>query len=106
MVGRYLDMVETEVRFLCERPKESMDANKLKVLREIGYAIQKTCGNCLHATFPSNDWGTCGIWTYQHEKHTGDVRELSINKDGVCPHHEVDEASSVVLGAFREFLGQ
>ena len=82
-----------------------MDANKLKVLREIGYKVQRTCGNCSHSRFPNDDWGTCGVWSYQHLKHSTDVRDLSIHRDGVCGHHEYDEAATVVLGAYREFVG-
>ena len=79
-----------------------MDNNKLKVLREIGYRIMPTCGDCVWAEFPQDDWGTCGLHDYQHEKHTGEKRQLSIHKSGNCPQFEV--ATLAHLSHFAEFF--
>lgn len=80
-----------------------MDANKLTVLREIGYEIKRTCGTCASASFPQNDWGTCSRFTYHHSKH-GDLRAMSINRYGTCSDHEMKDVEKYVLGAFEEFL--
>lgn len=77
-----------------------MDANKLIMLRAIGYKINKCCGLCKHGTFPNNNWGTCKIHKYKHIKHTGEERELSINKFGYCNSY----FSECELGSFSEFL--
>lgn len=81
-----------------------MDANKLKVLQALPYQIQKVCGLCKHGVFPLNDWGTCGVYEYTHEKHTGEPRKLSILKYGSCPSFEAYESQVQGLGAYQEFL--
>lgn len=81
-----------------------MDQNKLEVLRSIGYTIPGTCGLCKHGVFPQNEWGTCSVQEYQHKKHTGDPRKLSIVKSGSCSLFEKDETKIAVLGAFKEFV--
>lgn len=81
-----------------------MDANKLKVLRDLDYKVQKTCGLCAHGVFPNNDWGTCQKHEYQHEKHTGDARKLSIVRYGSCAEFEQYDQSGATLGAYQEFL--
>ena len=81
-----------------------MDANKLKVLRDLPYSIQKTCGLCVHGVFPSNDWGTCQAHTYDHLKHTGEARQLSIFRYGSCPSFKLHEPLLTTIGAFKEFL--
>jgi hypothetical protein len=68
-----------------------MDANKLKKLKEIKYQIRKCCGTCKHANFPANDWSTCQFHTYQHQKHTVEMRNLSVNSYGYCPSFEWSE---------------
>lgn len=79
-----------------------MDANKLKVLRELGYRILPTCSNCVHSFFRQDEWGTCDANTYQHEKHTGDRRQLSIHESGTCPKFEMSTVAH--LGRFAEFF--
>jgi len=81
-----------------------MDKNKLTELRDIGYTIPKTCGLCVHGTFPNDDWGTCAAHTYNHLKHSDTKRHLSIVKSGACSKFELDEAQAARLGAYREFL--
>lgn len=65
-----------------------MDKNKLNVLREIGYRVHTTCGLCTHADISSDGWGTCGLHHYDHLKHVGQPRSLSINQFGSCPKWE------------------
>lgn len=81
-----------------------MDATKLKVLRDLDYKVQKTCGLCIHGVFPVNDWGTCQKHEYQHEKHTGGARKLSIVKYGSCKDFKEYDSSGATLGAYQEFL--
>jgi len=83
-----------------------MDANKLKVLRELPYSIHKVCGLCIHGDFKLSDWGVCHKAEYVHEKHTGEPRFLSINQFGVCSSFEPDKTRVERLGAFKEFLEQ
>jgi hypothetical protein len=67
------------------------DQNKLKKLNEIGYQIRPTCGICRFAEFKDkSDWGACFYegHTYQHEKHVGAPRRLSIHRSGYCPSFE------------------
>lgn len=82
-----------------------MDTAKLVVLRTEGYTIPKVCGLCKHSTFPQNDWGTCGVISYEHLKHSGLPRQLSIHKSGSCANRfELDQGEADKLGHFREFL--
>lgn len=79
-----------------------MDANKLTVLREVGYKINRCCGLCKHGWFPRDDWGTCELTTYEHQKHSGTPRKLSIHKYGRCPKFELKHMTP--LGPFAKFL--
>lgn len=79
-----------------------MDANKLTVLRDVGYKIHKCCGLCVHGWFPKTDFGTCEKNKYEHQKHTGAPRQLSIHKYGYCPKFEVKPKHN--LGTYEEFL--
>lgn len=81
-----------------------MDANKLQVLRDIPYNIPRVCGLCCHGEFPNNDWGTCSRHEYQHRKHTGSPRQLSILRLGSCPSFEESPEKVAGLGAYQEFL--
>ena len=81
-----------------------MDENKLKVLQELPYKIQRVCGICKHGVFPNNDFGTCAKLQYDHKKHTGPSRQLSIFKLGSCPHFELREEATYVMGPYIEFL--
>lgn len=80
------------------------DENKFETLRSLPYVVQKVCGLCKHGVFPNNDWGSCSNTAYQHKKHTGDVRQVSIVKAGSCSNFELDETKATTLGAHREFL--
>jgi len=81
-----------------------MDANKLKVLKEINYQVRKTCGNCKYSRLgTSNQFGTCCLHKYSHLKHSESERELSINAYGYCGKHEWDEqVAPFVLGGFNQ----
>ena len=81
-----------------------MDRNKLKVLRDLGYKVLPTCGLCRHSSFPQNEWGTCSANKYQHLKHTGEMRDLSIHKSGTCPKFHADLALLEKLGGFYELV--
>ena len=81
-----------------------MDANKRLKLADIGYQVQNICMLCKHSTFPLDDWGTCELHMYEHEKHTDTVRKLSIHKAGSCPQFLADEVQMNQLGAFAELL--
>lgn len=82
-----------------------MDANKLKVLQDLPYRIQKTCGLCRHRLFVRDSpWGVCATQTYEHQKHTGAPRQLSIHRSGYCPKFEADPAALNYLEGFRAFF--
>ncbi len=81
-----------------------MDKNKQLKLREIGYRINEGCGVCFHGKFPHNQWGTCDIHTYEHNKHSVERSELSIHKLGSCSEYTADPMIIVQLHAYEEFL--
>jgi hypothetical protein len=83
-----------------------MDANKLKVLREIDFAIAPHCGVYTHADLSSDGWGYCNRHSYQHLKHNEEISRLSVHQMGSCPHFELDHGKAATLGlhAFAEFL--
>jgi len=83
-----------------------MDANKLKVLREINYAIHPSCETCKNSDLSKDGWGYCNVHTYQHRKHSEDTSRLSIHRSGSCNLWEPDENKIAILGlhAFREFI--
>lgn len=81
-----------------------MDANKRLELLRISYEIRGTCGICKHGQFsPGQQFGACAIHTYQHLKHTGDERPLSINAYGRCGKFEMDQEKAR-LGLWEEFV--
>lgn len=84
-----------------------MDANKLKVLRDIKYRINPSCGMCKHGVFRDikDDFGSCMARTYEHLKHTGDTRQLSVHRHGACDTYEIDPAKAARLGPWVEFAG-
>lgn len=80
-----------------------MDPNKLKVLKEIGYEVRPGCGLCKNGNFRGGDyWGTCLIYTYDHEKHSGPPRALSIHKFGACPSFMPKEGVNASIHGFVE----
>jgi len=83
-----------------------MDANKLKVLREIDYKIPTTCETCAASDIGADGWGVCGVHEYKHLKHSELTSFLSVHRSGCCNKHELDENKVAVLGlhAFKEFI--
>lgn len=85
-----------------------MDANKLKVLRDIGYVIRPCCYFCVNfckGQVPG--FGTCKAHQYQHEKHTGGPRDLSVHANGICADgkYEVHPDMTEAMGmAWQEFI--
>jgi len=82
-----------------------MDANKLKVLQEIGYRINPSCETCSHSDLSVDGWGYCGAHEYQHQKHSEESSFLSIHRMGWCTEWEIDKTKLATLGlhAFKEF---
>jgi hypothetical protein len=80
-----------------------VDANKLSRLTEIGYRIGPQCGLCRHGRFTTYDWGSCDRHQYEHGKHTGPARALSIFRGGVCDSgYELDPGRLAALGGFEQ----
>lgn len=84
-----------------------MDTSKLTALRQAGFVIPQTCGLCLHGQFssPTSEFGTCNVLTYDHEKHTGPARHLSVYRHGGCrPLFSLDPEKEKQLGKWAEFI--
>lgn len=82
-----------------------MDENKLTVLNEIEYQINRSCGLCSHGDFAAgSDWGTCRIHHYEHQKHTDELRNLSIHRSGGCPKWIIDPMQQLNLHKFIALL--
>lgn len=79
-----------------------MDANKLEVLVDVGYEISPACGICQYAEL-KGEWGTCNYHEYEHLKHTGPERQLSINRYGSCKDFKPSNIE-MRLGAYLEFF--
>lgn len=89
-----------------------MDANKNKKLEEVGYEIA-ACAMCEHGQFDGESkWGTCGLFTYEHLKHTDATRQLSVHAMGNCPSFTLFERVTAeninrpfsALGPFAKFV--
>jgi len=83
------------------------DPAKFEKLREIGYRIPVTCGTCDDGQFATAQalWGTCGRHLYQHGKHTGPARGVSVYRHGFCPFASVKTPSPAgEYGAHGEFF--
>jgi hypothetical protein len=62
-----------------------MDKNKLAKLEQIGYSFNNCCAICAHGVFrPNTMFGACVLHNYDHLKHTGPTRDLSIHMLGGC----------------------
>ena len=81
-----------------------MDENKRLKLVEIKYEVQRCCGMCVHGDFDGNDFGVCFKHSYQHLKHTGDNRDLSVFKYGSCPDFKMTGQAKTYMHAYTEFL--
>lgn len=80
-----------------------MDANKLKKLQDIDYAINPSCGTCVYSSFPNNDWGLCANHEYNHMKHDG-IHKLSIHRLGSCPKYLISEKKTGDMQHYKEFF--
>jgi len=75
------------------------------MLGEVCYTVRACCEICTHGTFISTSmWGTCAKHTYEHKKHTGKPRQMSINRVGVCKTFDADESKLDRLQSFRNFF--
>lgn len=81
-----------------------MDKNKLKVLQDLDYSIKRTCGNCYHGAFNSMSFGVCLIHKYEHQKHTTEKRQLSVNQYGYCAEHKWKNPFVNFIHGFAEFM--
>lgn len=82
-----------------------MDENKKRRLKEVLYHIPPCCGLCAHGAFrPGQYFGVCGKYTYEHEKHTGPPRQLSISRYGVCMTPELDLQRVQTLEGYAAFV--
>lgn len=82
-----------------------MDQNKLAKLDEIDYRIPALCALCAHGRFVgTDDWGVCTKFTYVHQKHTGEPRELSITRFGSCSEWDPTLVETDKLGVYRVFM--
>ena len=77
-----------------------MDKNKYLKLQEIHYKIYRCCGSCMHANYFNDDWSTCKIHVYNHQKHSESLREMSIFKYGSCSQYVPIRD----LGMWEDFL--
>lgn len=82
------------------------DENKFAMLDEVCYTIRACCDLCVHGTFiaPGAMWGTCAKHTYEHKKHTGKPRQMSISRVGVCKTFEAEGARLLKLQSFQNFF--
>ena len=80
-----------------------MDENKAKKLQEIGFKILPVCGLCKYAAFSDYRWGTCEKHTYEHEKHTGPPRQVSVHFAGTCKDFEAAN-NAARLQKFEQFF--
>lgn len=83
-----------------------MDANKLKVLREVGYKVRQSCETCIHSDLSPDGWGYCNKHRYEHLKHSEKQSRLSIHRSGCCTSYQKNEISLALLAlhAFSEFV--
>jgi len=82
-----------------------MDANKLKVLQEIGYTIVPSCATCQHSDLSRDGWGYCNAHEYEHLKHSEETSRLSVHQLGHCDSWIRDAYKVAALGlhAFKSF---
>jgi hypothetical protein len=79
-----------------------MDKNKLDKLREINYTVKKCCGNCTFSYIKTDKlFGVCKKYNYDHLKHCGESRQLSVNRYGFCLCHVVNEKFVNEIHAYK-----
>jgi len=83
------------------------DVNKFDRLRKVGFRIQECCSLCQSGCFSNGSaWGTCSEHAYEHRKHTGPPRGMSVHIIGWCPSFSISPSrlAKARLGAHEEFL--
>lgn len=83
------------------------DPNKLERLREISYRVQPSCFTCKQGRFvPGSNFGTCQLFDYEHRKHIGERRKLSVHVTGRCWEFKFNEKKKADLerSGFLEFV--
>lgn len=82
-----------------------MDLNKDNKLQEIQYKLYRTCGlcSCFEGTKGAM-FGVCKKQTYQHLKHTGDARQLSVSVFGSCSEFDWDNSKLSQLHGFQKYI--
>lgn len=83
------------------------DPNKLEGLREIAYRVQPSCFTCKQGIFiPGSNFGSCKLFYYEHRKHAGKPRPLSIHVTGRCSSFKFNEKKKADLerSGFLEFV--
>ena len=87
-----------------------MDENKLEVLRAIKYKIRAACGSCQYGKFRGgSDFGVCLLRAYDHRKHAGAPRQLSIYRYGGCGEYAISQLADLELcadGGGEEFAAK
>lgn len=82
-----------------------MDKNKFQELRRVKYRLRPCCGNCEQGQIAKpTDWGLCAIHSYKHGKHTTLIRDLSVNRYGLCGEHRYSQRFLMSVSHFKEFL--
>lgn len=81
-----------------------MDENKRQILKQIGYEIRPCCGSCKHGRIGNTGFGDCLLHKYDHLKHSGGPRALSVYQSGWCPKFEMHDAMLLKLHGFNEFV--
>lgn len=66
--------------------------------------VLPVCELCVHYRPGSADWGTCKQFEYEHKKHTGPPRELSVPRMGSCPSWEGEPKTSLRLQDYVLFV--
>jgi hypothetical protein len=81
------------------------DSNKFQALRNANYRIPVNCGLCINGRIGVGClWGTCDLHDYDHQKHTGPARGVSIHIFGTCPYAKMDPVKEKAFAAHQEFL--
>ena len=82
-----------------------MDDNKVEVLKEIGFRINKCCGLCKYfAANRGNVFGDCIKYTYKHLKHTAESKSLSVSIFGGCDDWKPSDGRINNLHGFAQFV--
>lgn len=82
-----------------------MDKNKLTILVDVEFKLQKVCDLCKNFNPGTRTgFGTCKAHFYEHLKHVGEKREMSCHVFGSCKNWEFNTEHVDGLGTFSVFL--